>query len=192
MSEKEFGSRRGFLKKAVVTAGVTGGVLTNAQTVAAASQSITVDGYQGGGEYRITVNDSNASGGSDLESGDTIENGASSSRLSGTVGDGDTDTFHFDGQVTGMYVEGNLDVAVNNPNGSGLHGELRVEGDNTDYALGVTDSLTAFSDCESNDEVSGNTVNGSLDGSDVDTYGAEGTIEFVQIPGSWVTFQHDI
>lgn len=192
MSEKNTDSRRSFLKKAVVTAGVTGGALANAQPVAAASQSVTIDGYQGGGDYRITVNDPNAYGGSDLESGDTVENGSSSSRLSGTVADGDTDTFHFTGQVVGMYLEGNLDVAVNNPDGSGLSGELTVEGDSTDYSLQVTQSLTAFSDTESNDNVDGNLVNGSLDGSDTDTYGAEGTIELVQIPGSWASFDHSI
>lgn len=192
MSEKKIDSRRGFLKKAVVTAGVTGGVLSNAQPVAAASQTLRVNGYQIGGDYRIRVNDPNAYGGSDLESGEQVENGASSSRLSGTVGDGDTDTFHFDGQVLGMYLEGNVEAVVDNPNGGGLHGELTVQGDSTDYGLSVTDSLTAFSDCESNDDVDGSLVNGSLDGSDTDTYGAEGTIDYVSIPASWASFDHQI
>lgn len=193
MSEKKFASRRSFLKKAVVTAGVTGGVLSNAQTVAAASQSVDVNGYQDGSTYTIHVNDPDAYGGSNLEGDDTVHNGSSKSKFSGTVDNGDTDTFHFDGQVTGLVLDGDLEAVVNNPNGMNIGGDMTVEGSDTDYSAIVTDSLTAQSDCESDDNVSGDTVNGHCDLYDTDTYSVNGTIEYATvIPGSSVTFDHKI
>lgn len=189
---KEHG-RRSFLKKAVVTAGVTGSVLSSAQTVAAASQSLDINGYEDGSEYSITVNDPDAYGGSNLESGDSVDNSSSNSRFDGVVDNGDTDTFHFDGQITGMALNGDLEVGVNNPNGMNISGDLTVEGDDNNYSVIVTDSLTAQSDCESDDNVNGDTVNGTLGYYDTDTYSVNGTIEYATVlPGSTVTFNHNI
>lgn len=194
MSEKLSSSRRSFLKKTVVTTGVAGSVLGNAQVVAAASQSLDVRGYADGSSYTISVNDPDAYGGSNLDSGDTVENAASESRLSGTVDDNDVDTFHFDGQVTGMLLEGELDVTVQNPNGTNLHGDMTVEGtNNTTYSVAVTDWLSAQDDCESEDDVSGDNVTGNLDQYDTDTYTADGTIDYVSVfPGSSVSINHKI
>lgn len=194
MSDKLSGSRRSFLKKAVVTTGITGSVLGNVQVVAAASQSLDVRGYADGSSYTISVNDPDAYGGTNLNSGDTVENAASESRLSGTVDDNDVDTFHFDGQVTGMLLEGKLDVTVQNPNGTNLGGDMTVEGnDNTTYSVAVTDWLSAHDDCEPEDDVNGDNVTGNLDQYDTDTYTVDGTIDYVSVfPGNSVSINHKI
>lgn len=187
--------RRSFLKKAGVSSAVVGGVVTSAQPAAAASQTLTVEG-DGSGDYFIYVNDDSATGGTDLESDDTVTNYTccGKSAIEGTVYDGDVDTYHFDGQITSINASGNLIISVSNPNGINLGGELTVEGSEVDYAVGVTDSLTKTSDCESTEDISnGDLVNGYLNWSDTDTFQGDGTIDIFSVwPGGSVTVNHDI
>ncbi|WP_128478011.1 hypothetical protein [Halorussus pelagicus] len=166
-------SRRSFVKKSVVATGLTGGVLGSTQSVAADSpQTLFIEGQ---GDYIAVVNDPNATG-RNLESGDSIRSDDDKTIVEGSV-NGDVDKIDFDGWVTTLNLDGNLDAIVDGTDDA-PNGDLVVEGSNSSYAFIVGYSAEKTSDCESTESVSNDAnVAGKLDFSDTDTFSVIGALE---------------
>lgn len=174
--------RRAFLKKTAMTTVLGGGLLASAETVAASTQTIEIDGT---GDYSIFVNDPNATKQDDVEDDDSIDSDPDKSILDGTV-DGDTDTYEFEGQVTHLALDGDLTVIVSNPNGMNRGGRLDVQGgDGAYYLVHSSESMEEqYDNLESDDAVDsdGQHCDGYLDGlDDTDSYYLDGTIEAVMV-----------
>lgn len=179
-------TRRSFLKKTVATTSVVGGVLASADPAVAASTTLSVYGYSGG-SYEIVVNDGSVSAGSNVESGDEIKSGQPSSgytTLTGYVGSDERDTFYFDGRATEIWLDGDLEVNIDNPTMPASKPDVVVTGQPTDYGFTMNDSVVSTNDCESNDDVNydTNTVNGTIStSSDTDTYATSGVISYATV-----------
>lgn len=182
MTPNDMQGRRSFLKKAAVSTGIAGGVLSTAQPAAAVTSTLKVEG-DGDGTYTITVGDPDAYAGNDLESGDSVTNYSSESVLEGSVTSGDTDTFYFEGRILSLVLSGDLNVTVSDTNGLNLYSDVVVEGTDNAYSIQMTHDINKTSDCESDDSTdsTGTIANGQLGFSDTDTWDAAGNIEFVSI-----------
>ncbi|WP_128477594.1 twin-arginine translocation signal domain-containing protein [Halorussus pelagicus] len=175
-------NRRAFLKKTATTAVLGGGLLASAEPVAASTQTIKIKGT---GSYDIFVNDPNATKQDDVEDDDMIDSDPNKSILDGSVS-GDADTYDFEGQVTRLFLDGDITVVVSDPNGMNRGGRLDVQGgDGAYYLVQSSESMEEqYDNLESKDAVDsdGQHCDGHLDGlDDTDSYYLDGTIQAVMV-----------
>lgn len=80
------------------------------------------------GAYRALVTDPNARGvSSTLESGDSVENGDSTSLIEGTVGKSDSDEYKIEGRVTEVEFFGTVVLKIDRPSAPGGTTRMVVE-----------------------------------------------------------------
>ena len=126
--------------------------------------------------YQFSVTDA-LEGADDLESWDAISGTSADGWI---TTEGATDTYYFAGELTSFeFARGDADVLVNgSPLDVGRPAKtLAIEGNGTPthYRFGVSETLEAGPDLESEDAVDGTTAEGRVDG-DTDTFYFDGEI----------------
>lgn len=129
MSQEMSLRRRNFLKKAAGSAGVVSVVVgTTTETARAESETtLTVSGYNGGGNYTVSVDDLYASEGDDTEPSDNIVHKGTTSRIGGAVG-ADQDTYYFTGGVLEGGTDGDVDMDFSSGFDDSKSGSITVSG----------------------------------------------------------------
>ncbi len=204
MTREKHNTRRAFMKKAVATAGITGGLLASTQSVdALPTPTLEIQGNGGTSNYTISVNTTNVSKKSGMDGDEELRKGSDSTIISGTIGADDVDKFSVEGNITDAYLTGDVWVLMNGAWGMNRSGTLTVEGTNSTYLVEVTDGLEKKSQTESSEKISdGNQdgvndeVSGKLGWSDTDVFSGNGSINAIYAytpdTGSYVDVSQDL
>jgi hypothetical protein len=213
MQEQYHTTRRSVLRKAVTTTTVGGLAIGSFAGSATASKNSTLringlsNEYDNETDYSIWVDDKYGKAGNDTESDDTVNQDADpyghsrwdrcpgNTQFKGTVIDGGTDTFHYDGSILKIWVVGSAEVEVDNDRYSSRNdqeGEIYVRDDGDshryEYEFCMTDAVSHGCRPDSEDSTSAHCADGSVSGGS-DGYNAAGEISVFRIYGD-ITVRH--
>jgi hypothetical protein len=139
--------------------------------------------------YEFSVNGL-LSKGSDVESADTVSGGTAT----GTVEAGQTDTYHFSGELLSFDLEGDAELTVDDePFDSQVYPQdvLTLESDDAEYDISVSGALeqsTAYNaSIDADDTVTGSSASGSLNG-DRDSYAFASEAVYYDTTGSMTVY----
>jgi hypothetical protein len=208
MQDQYHTTRRSILRKAVTTTTVGGLAIGSfaGSAIASKNSTLRINGlsaeYGNESYYSIWVDDKYGKAGNDTESDDTVNQDTDpygnsrwnscpgNTAFEGSVIEGGTDTFHYNGSILEINIAGKAEIEVDNDRSSSRNdqeGEIHVYEEYDDsyryeYEFCMTDAVSPDCSVDSEDSTSAQCADGSVNGGS-DLYNAAGEISVFRIYG---------